>query len=941
MHKYLATIALFFTLNAYAIAQDSLFWVRYDTTTDSLARVAETWQDALDAIAPILAKKRQSGPPTKELAYRYHKIALGFKRFGPFAVKPYADTAIQLRIQARATKAKIAQSIYQRGRIFTSMSLHRSALTDFQTSVTMLEEALRESTTPEVRADIAYRLGYFYIEAANSSRRNGDFGLAELWLDQIPAMLRITPDTRTEYEAYIYKGDVYNDAGRYEEAAAIYETFKTTPLYAEVNPSLKGAITQNLGVAFNRMRRPALAKPNLEAAIALNREAKNTANLSFTYSALVKTHNLLQEFTQAKDMLKAGLEQSALAYPTGKAAVIGELYARGANTMTLQNNFSGADSLLRLGFGGVIDIPNLSGPAELPIIEGSTVYSVEELMEILSAKRMAYVRAFDEGAKPDGLDLALLTTNKIDTLLRRSRNELSLTSSLAALFRLENKEYSKAIDLALRLYRIGRDEKFLEAAYRFAAGQKSSLLRRYLTSPFLAANLGVPEAIIAQKSDLEIQVAATESALSTANESEAETLRDNLLSLRRREVQLRLQISTDYPAFDRALRGLPNIDPVAAAASLAPDQLILEYFLGADSVYLFSLDASQGLSVSVVGRPSELNGLVNEVVSSGPGASSLYELLVAPVLESRPNISRIQFIPDGDLWKVPFSALRRGDHFLIEDVAISFAYAAPLIFDHPLAEAAARRATTYLGFGISYEDILQSISTSGNREASVAELRNIGRLPWASKEVAEAAAIMEGPYLLNSDATKSRFLAEAGRTNILHLAMHGLIREDPMKSALVFRGEGEQDLELLTMAEVLRTKYTTDLTVLSACHTGGGPVSTSEGMLSIGRAFTAAGSRTTITSAWEARDDAAYQIFIAFYQNLHDGQTKDIALQRAIIAYLSAGTETDRQPVNWANLLLTGDIDPLPSGGKSWWFWLGGLAILAGILIWWRKTYAH
>ncbi len=941
MRIFLATATLFIIFNTSTLAQDSLFWERYDTHVDSLIRVADTWEDALAAVTPILSTCRKSMAISEDLAYRYHKIALVFRRHLPFAVKSYADTAIQLRTEAQVTKADIAQSMYERGRIYTMMSRHQSALADFQAANTLMEEALEESSTPEIKADVARRLAYFYREAARSGRQNGNFGLADLWLDKIPALQRLHHHPRTAYLALMTRGDIHNDAGRYEEAITVYKSLREHPFHAEISPVFEAVVTNNIGVLYNRMGKPLLAKPKLEFALSSNKARKNRTNIAFTCSSLLKTHNLLREFDEAKNMLKEGLEASSLAYPTGKAAVIGELYARGANTLTLQNDFSGADSLLRLGFMGVMDVPNLSGPAELPIIEGSTIYSVEELMEVLSAKRMSYVSAFDQGANPAGLDLALLTTNKIDTLLRRSRSELSLTSSLAALFRLENKEYSKAIDLALRLYRLKQDESYLEAAYRFAAGQKSSLLRRYLTSPSLAANLGVPEGIIAQKSALEIKIAATESALSTAKKGEAGALRDSLLSLRGREVHLRHQIAADHPAFDRALRGLPNIEPAVAAASLAADQLVIEYFLGVDSVYIFSLDAKQGLSVEVVNRPTDINGLVNEVLSSGPGATRLYDLLVAPVLEDRPGISRIQIIPDGDLWKIPFAALRRDDHFLIEDVAVSFAYAAPLIFNPPLAEVAAKGEAPYLGFGISYEDILQRISSSGNRDTDVAELRNMGRLPWASKEVIEAAAIMEGPYLLDADATKPRFLAEASRTNILHLAMHGLIREDPMKSALVFRGEGEQDVALLTMAEVLSSKYATDLTLLSACHTGGGPVSTSEGMLSIGRAFTAAGSRATITSTWEARDDAAYQIFIAFYQNLHDGSPKDVALQQAILAYLSAGTATDRQPVNWANLVLTGEVAPLSNNGLSWfYYWVGGLLLTAVALFWFRHRSA-
>jgi hypothetical protein len=97
-------------------------------------------------------------------------------------------------------------------------------------------------------------------------------------------------------------------------------------------------------------------------------------------------------------------------------------------------------------------------------------------------------------------------------------------------------------------------------------------------------------------------------------------------------------------------------------------------------------------------------------------------------------------------------------------------------------------------------------------------------------------------------------------------------------------------------------------------------------MQSIGRAFTAAGSRATITSTWEARDDATHDILVDFYRELHNGQPKDLALQQAIKSFLKAGSETDRMPNNWANLTLTGSVQPL---GKPLPWWLLGLGLLS------------
>lgn len=930
MRKLFCLIALVHGVTSNLMAQDSLFWVRYDAVVDSLFRVVDTGEEALVVMGPLLAARREAGPVNEALAYRYHWIALKSGIFGAFRAKPYADTAIQLRTEAKVVKADIAQSIYQRGRVLKDMARHQSSLKDFEVAVKMMDEAYREATSMEKRKDLAYRLGYFYREAANSARENGNFGLADLWLDQIPDLLLVGPNPLTKFAATRTRADVHTDAGRFSKAIALYQSLRALPNYADINPIDQAAVAHNLGTTYRRSGTATTALPYLEEAADLLLGVKDLRRLSFVESEMAKVLTQLGAFSRAQAMLEQGLNNAKNAYPNGKAAVLGELYAVGGELLARQDDFIGAESLFRLGFQSLLEQPSFAGPANLPQIEGAIIYSREEFLEVLTAKRDAHVRAFEQGVAADGLALALLTAQKIDTVFRRSREDLSLTASLADLYQLENEAYETATNLALRRYRLSGDPEHLTEAYHFATGRKSNLLRRYLSSPTLASNMGVAEDLVSRKSAVEWQIATTEASLAGATGADAGRLRDSLLSLRTEEVSLRAELMAKNPAYVRALRGLPGIDPAVVATLLAPEQLVVDYLLGADSVYLFTLEKTAGLEVKVMARPDKLEELIAQVVDGGSAATALYELLVAPILAGRPKIKRVQFIPDGALWKIPFAALRSGNRFLIEDIAVSYAYASTLIF------ADAKQVPgEYLGFGISYKDVLLNISASDDRSRASSEIRSMGRLPWAEKEVSEAAGIMNGAYRLEAEATKNRFLEEAQLGNILHLSMHGLLRENPLESALVFLGQ-QQPFDLLTMGEVLRGNYPAELTVLSACHTGGGPVRTSEGMQSIGRAFTAAGSRATITSTWEARDDATHDILVDFYQQLRDGQPKDVALQQAILHFLQAGSATDRMPTNWANLTLTGSVQPL---GKPLPWWLLGLGLLALATLtmgWWK-----
>ncbi|MEM9931358.1 MAG: CHAT domain-containing protein, partial [Bacteroidota bacterium] len=484
------------------------------------------------------------------------------------------------------------------------------------------------------------------------------------------------------------KAGLQKDQGKWQEAINLYDSIEALPIFKSVDVRDVASAKQSRSIALNKMGRPDLAEVGLLEAISILREANVPEHLSFTQSSLVRSLNLQGRYAEAEEVFLECLQTLEGVYANNKAPVWGEIYARAATTQSLQNNFDRADSLLRLSVIGLMGEPAFQGPADLPIIAGATIYGQEDMWEMLTSKRDMLIRAYEQGARPEGLELALATCRTIDTLLRYNRSQLSLTSSLGQLIRLEADEYVQAVDVALRLYRTTGEARYLEEAYQFVAGQKSNLLRRYLTSPNLASSLGVPEEVIEAKSDLEIKVLATEEALADATEANRQVLRDSLLRLNNEADNLRRQLEEEYPAFAQALRGFPEIDPVQAAAALSTDQLLIEYFLSADSIYTFTLSKATSLTVYTTARPDNLLELIGSVVEQGEGATALYELLVEPVLTNRPAITRLQFIPDGDLWKIPFAALKQGENFLIQNYAVSFAYAAPLLFDETLAAQA-------------------------------------------------------------------------------------------------------------------------------------------------------------------------------------------------------------------------------------------------------------
>jgi CHAT domain-containing protein len=103
-----------------------------------------------------------------------------------------------------------------------------------------------------------------------------------------------------------------------------------------------------------------------------------------------------------------------------------------------------------------------------------------------------------------------------------------------------------------------------------------------------------------------------------------------------------------------------------------------------------------------------------------------------------------------------------------------------------------------------------------------------------------------------------------------------------------------------------------EMAVLSACNTGVGNFELDKGVISLHRAFTQAGVPTTVSSLWEAPDDATQKIMVEFYKQLKSGKTKGRALQLAKINYLKTTKNKElKAPFYWAGFVINGNNNPV------------------------------
>ncbi len=152
--------------------------------------------------------------------------------------------------------------------------------------------------------------------------------------------------------------------------------------------------------------------------------------------------------------------------------------------------------------------------------------------------------------------------------------------------------------------------------------------------------------------------------------------------------------------------------------------------------------------------------------------------------------------------------------------------------------------------------------------------------------------------LLDTDLSKFRFI---------HFATHGVLPVDTniQEPALVLSYDGSAPSHMfLTMSEILGLKLHPEAVVLSACNTGSGSISRAEGVMSLGRAFLAAGASSVTVSLWQVSDESTAVLMEEYYRNLLAGKTKGIALAQARFAVYAKGF---KEPFFWAPFILMGE----------------------------------
>lgn len=331
---------------------------------------------------------------------------------------------------------------------------------------------------------------------------------------------------------------------------------------------------------------------------------------------------------------------------------------------------------------------------------------------------------------------------------------------------------------------------------------------------------------------------------------------------------------------------------------LPEEAVLLEYFLTEDKLYVFMVQKGRKFRVEEVNvKAADLEGLIDYylgLIKNTDGSvdddfkvcsGKLYDYLVRPMENDIKDKDIVIVVPFGLLYYLPFHALLRSPEppqYFIQWKKVVYLTSSTWL--DIMKKAQVRKTETLFALG----------DPDGTLPGALAEVKVLKDSIFTKAQV----------YTL-SEATKIRFLTDAKNFNIIHLATHGYLEADPMKSYILMAGTDDK-LTLLDIAGYTELRDRTFLVFLSACETAVEKgKSNGRELMSLAKAFTTAGPPSLIATLWKIPDVATSQLVKVFYEELKKKKGIADALRDAQLSVIASSRYN--HPFYWAGFLLFGD----------------------------------
>lgn len=547
------------------------------------------------------------------------------------------------------------------------------------------------------------------------------------------------------------------------------------------------------------------------------------------------------------------------------------------------------------------------------------------------------------------LEAALDNLDKAILLLRQTQEVFGGESAVTTLYDAHAKVFKLTQDLCFKLYALSKDQKYFHRMLRMSEESKNIMLRRRLNHFSSVRFSNIPDSLVEKERLLVGQL---------TGKIFIDSLIDIYTIEREYEGLLKL-IQNKYPEYYKLRYSTKVPDLKTIRNELLNDKItLLEYIVTKDNVYAIVI-TSTSENVIPLHIPKLKEAIVeyNSAIKANNSerfykiSTALYTQLFLP-LEKYLKGDQLLIIPDNELLNLNFESLiapgKAGKaSYLIYRYTISYLLSASTAIQFQNLDRKNSKAALAIAPGFS-DDLKQEYSVS-LKDSSLSDpnyLRQIQQ-PFALETAREMAALFSGDLYIEERATESNFKENVSEFSIIHFGTHTEINNaSPLLSRLVLSKststEASAEDGYLHAYEIYNIPLSASLAVLTACETGIGKQSYSEGAISLAHSFAYAGCPSVIMSLWRIDEKSSSTIIEDFYINLKNGMSKNEALRWAKVAYLNKNEGSLTNPYYWAGMVLVGDVGPVKENSPKLYFYIipGILLLLIIILIFFFKRRA-
>ncbi|MEO1260696.1 MAG: CHAT domain-containing tetratricopeptide repeat protein [Bacteroidota bacterium] len=928
--------------------------------------------------------------PHKSIAYNFSNIGICHKnqeKYGKaieFYQKAidYAASTIGENIEG------IGNAHMNKGNIFRRLGQYEKAISSYEKSIGIFKEVLQP---PHVR------FGIVYTNLGLTHENIKDFEKANYFNQKALQSFLATVGDKHYYTYSLYHnmGIIFKETGEYAKAldyerkalAIGREMFSTDPVIGDIYTMMGSAYREmgelepalnnyQKGFDFKRKHYPdnehslthsynglGLTYTDLgefdkaiyffekDIAIEKNLFGDNYPDLAYTLNSLASVYFKKKEFNTALKYYHKSFDISNYNFGENHPRTafvlvnIGNLYLEQNKWEEALNYFERAEKSFGVGESLEKDWPDLSSYSYLPKI----FYGKGKALEAIYANTNDL--AF--------LEKAISNWSKGVAYLEHLRWSLETARSKNILTEKSYPIYEGAIRSNLLAYEQTNNNNYLNNIFTAFEKSKNFLMLQTISSLKAKQFSSIPDSLLEKEKQLKTEIAWLETQHlkereeKKINESKIDSLSESIFFKKKLLVNLIRSYEEGHPKYFELKYGTDYTTIKSLQKKLAPNQTLLEYFVGKNDMYIFVV-SPKGTKViktkidfplerwitelreSITDYPTA-NNKSEKLYNQGFGiyqktAHQLFQKLIAPIGELSESLI---IVPDDVLWNIPFEVLLKHEN---GDKYKSLPF---LLLDHNIA----------YGFSATLWQEIKQLKSSNKKLLAIApsfkqsDFENtrdkvFKELKFNKTEVIEIVDKIGGTSMTDTFATKNAFIKIGKQYALLHLATHVYLDENNSENSYLAFSPSDSAGWKLYVRDLYNQYFPSEMVVLSACKSGVGKIQKGEGLISLSRGFAYAGAKSLVTSLWQVNDRATSNIMTSFYEGLKLNKNKDTALRQAKIEYLKNQKEDHlASPFYWAAFVALGNMETIGFNSSHYFYYLSGAVFVLALAFYFKKKF--